>query len=78
MVLLIRKKSLKLNKKPRRKLYIQSVKKPYKLDEKTRKKSRRSQLMKNPLNSIKKQEKKPIICCFVYCFVGVEKPPKPS
>ena len=31
--------------------------------------------MKNFLKLIKKREKKPIIC---FCFVGGEKPPKPS
>ena len=34
----------------------------------------RTQSMKNLLNLIRKQEKKPIICY----FIGGEKPPKPS
>ena len=54
MALLIRKKSFKLSKKWKNKLYIQLIKKSLKLDEKMRKKTRRSQLMKNLLNSIKK------------------------
>ena len=65
MTLLIGKKLPKSNKKLKKKVYIQLIKRPSKLDEKIKKKTKRSLLMKNLLNLMRKQRRKPIIDCFV-------------
>ena len=74
MVLLIEKKPPKPSEKLKKKSYFQLVKKPPKLNKKIRKKTEDSQLIKNLLNLIREQKRKPIICC----FVEDEKPSKPS
>ena len=59
---LVEKKPLKPSGKLRKKPYIQLVKKPPKLDKKMRKEDHvEILLMKNLLNSMKKQGEKPII-----------------
>lgn len=60
MALFDRKKPLEPRRELRKKLYIQLMKKPHKLDEKTWKKTRNS-INEKSLNLIKKQEGKPII-----------------
>ena len=74
IALLIGKKLPKLNKKLRKKSCIQFVKKYLKLNKKNEKKTGKSWSIKNYLNSIKKQEKKPLI----YYFVWDKKFLKPS
>ena len=77
IMVLVEKKPPKSSGKLKKKQCIQLVKKPPKFNEKMKKKTEDS-INEEPPKLDKKTKRKINHLCFIHCFVGDEKPLKPS